>query len=65
MARQANPNNTANAEPLRGLGFAKATGMLIGGGPGWHARPWRPVWTGRRLIRDGSKPAAVSHKELV
>ena len=38
--------------------------------PSWHARPWRPVWTGytpeqRRIIRDGNKPAAVSHKELV
>ena len=36
----------------------------------WTDRPWRPVWAGytpeqRRLIRDGNKPAAESHRELV
>ena len=62
--------DTECGEPLRELGFAKSDGDADWWRPGWHARPWRPVWTGytpeqRRLIRDGNKPAAVSHKELV
>ena len=62
--------NTECGEPLRELGFAKNDGNADWWRPGWTDRRWRPVWTGytpeqRRLIRDGFKPAAVSHKELV
>jgi hypothetical protein len=57
-------------EPLRELGFAKNDS------DGW----WRPAWTDRPMasclgrihtgatppaLRDGNKPAAVSHKELL
>ena len=54
---------------LRELGFCKHGGDADWWRPGWSAR-WRPVWTGytleqRRLIRDGNRPAAVSHRELV
>ena len=56
-------------EQLRELGFCNHSDASWWR-PGWTDRPWRPVWVGytpeqRRLIRDGNKPAAVSHKELV
>ena len=57
-------------ERLRELGFCDHVGDANWWRPRWTDRPWRPVWAGytpeqRRLIRDGNKPAAVSHKELV
>ena len=62
-------------EQLRGLGFSKNNGDDSWGDDSWWRSVWtdcrwRPVWTGytpeqRRLIRDGNKPAALSHKELV
>ena len=61
--------DTECGEPLRELGFAKNDddGWWR---PAWMVCPWRPVWAGytreqRRLIRDGYKPAAVLHEELV
>ena len=62
--------DTECGEPLRELGFVKNDGDADWWRPGWHARPWRPVWAGytreqRRLIRDGNRPTAVSYKELV
>ena len=59
--------DTECGEPLRELGFAKSDGDADWWRPGWHARPWRSVWTGytpeqRRLIRAGNRPTAVSHK---